>query len=366
MRELKLVHAADLHLDSAFESLPKEKAEQRRAQQRTLLKKLAELAESRGAQAILLSGDVFESGTIYRQTQEEFLKAFAPLSMPVIVAPGNHDPYSPGGLWDAMTLPENVFVLKNEDIKPLEFLQIGLRVWGAGFQDTFSTSLLKAFSAPEKKEDVFDVMLLHGEVCAGKSDYNAIGVQELAESGMDYVALGHIHKRSELMKAGGTAYAWPGCSEGRGYDETGECGAYLVTLSDSGVTAEFVPLGGVRYEIFTVDVSEKPPLEAVSQAAKGLSENDYCRIILTGECEALPDTAALRKSLEARFAELQIKDETVQKRDIWQLTGQDTLSGLYLSKLKDKLNAAASERERQIIELAAKRGLAAIENGGRK
>lgn len=366
MRELKLIHAADLHLDSAFESLPREKAEQRRAQQRELLAKLTQLAERCGAQAILLAGDVFESGEIYEQTAEAFFKAFAPLSIPVIIAPGNHDPYMPGRLWDTLPLPENVFVFKNEDIRPLELPELNARIWGAGFNNTFSTPLLKAFSAPEKLDGVFDIMLLHGEVGSGKSDYNPISQKELAQSGMDYVALGHIHKRSELLRSGSTAYAWPGCTEGRGYDETGECGAYLISLTDSEVSAKFVPLGGVRYEILSVDISGQEPYDAVIAAAKELSENDYCRVILTGECEDLPDTGLLRKRLEGRFAELQIKDETVQSRDIWQLAGRDTLSGLYLSKLKDKLDSAASDRERQVIELAAKCGLAAIENGGRK
>ena len=64
MKEIKLLHAADLHLDSAFESLSPEAAEQRRQGQRELLFCIEEIAEKRGASAVLLSGDVFESSNI--------------------------------------------------------------------------------------------------------------------------------------------------------------------------------------------------------------------------------------------------------------------------------------------------------------
>ena len=46
MKNIKILHTADLHLDSAFEALPAGKAAIRRAEQRELLSRLAELARS--------------------------------------------------------------------------------------------------------------------------------------------------------------------------------------------------------------------------------------------------------------------------------------------------------------------------------
>lgn len=366
MRELKLLCAADLHLDSPFEALPEKAAQKRREGQRKLMFKIAELAESHGAQSILLSGDVFESNEVSMDTQDAFIRAFGTLDIPVFVSPGNHDPYTDSSVWARMRIPQNVHIFKNEKIDCVELSDLNLRIWGAGFENSFCESLLENFKAPPKTEDIFDVMVLHGDVCSGNSGYNPITRKQLADSEMDYVALGHIHTRSKPEKVGKTVFAYPGCTEGRGYDETGVMGVYLVTLSDKGVNVKLLPLGGVRYEIITVDVSDKNPLEAIKAATMELSDRDYCRIILKGECEELPDAAALRAALEGRFAELQLRDETVKKRNIWQQTGQDSLSGVFLTKLRSKYDSAKQQDERKLVELAAYYGIAAIESGGGK
>ena len=60
--------------------------------------------------------------------------------------------------------------------------------------------------------------------------YDPIRKEEIAASGLAYLALGHIHKRTEPLTFGGTVCAWPGCPEGRGFDELGEKGFYAGTL----------------------------------------------------------------------------------------------------------------------------------------
>lgn len=349
-----------MHLDSAFESLPAEAAEERREGQRQLLFKIARLAEETGAKAIMLAGDIFDSDAVSQKSQEAFQKAFGSVGVPVFVAPGNHDPYTPSSIWARMALPENVRIFKTEAFERVEL--DGLRIWGAGFEGIFASSLLEGFSALSES-DGFDVMVLHGDLCSGTSDYNAVSRRQIADSGMDYVALGHIHSRTQIQTEGKTAFAYCGCTEGRGYDELGEMGVYLVTLTDAGVSAEFITLGGVRYEILKVDISEKDAVSAINNAAASLSDKDYCRIILIGECESLPDMGEIRRAFQGRFAQLQLRDETVQSRDIWAQTGQDSLAGLFLQKLRSQFEAAQSEAEKNKIELAARYGLAAIESG---
>ena len=364
MKEIKLLHAADLHLDSAFESLSPEASAERRNGQRKILFKIAEIAEERGVNAVLLCGDVFDGNSIERETARDFCRALGVLSCPVLVAPGNHDPYTVSSVWETLPLPENIYVFKNPEIERALFPGVPIKFWGAGFQNTHCDSLLRDFSAPERHDDVPYIMLLHGDTGAAAADYNPISRDDLIKCGMDYVALGHIHARSQLQKAGETAFAYPGCTEGRGYDETGKKGVLIVTISDNKVSEEFVPLGGVRYEIISVDVSAGNILQDVQEAVYGLSENDCCRLILTGECLELPDVIQLRKKLDGRFRELQIRDETTKKRDVWTLRGQNTLSGVYIDKLYIMYKAASSDNEREKIELAARYGLSAIENGG--
>ena len=364
MKSLRLLHAADLHLDAPFEALSPEAAARRRQGQRDLFKRLCETAEARGAEAILLCGDIFDSGRVEPETLRTVEAALSALSCPVLIAPGNHDPYFTGSVWESLKLPENVYIFKKQEIRSISFPEIPARFWGAAFGGEACPALLNSFSAPEKDGNLFDIMVIHGDIGSADSPYHPIRRPDIEKSGMDYIALGHIHTRSPLMEAGGTYFAYPGCFEGRGYDELGEKGALFVTVSKDGVSADFVPLGGLRYEILRVDVSTGEPEEVLEQALSGLPEGLCCRLILEGDCETPPDLFQIRRHFENRFHELQLRDETTKRRDIWALKGQDSLSGAFTDRLFALHEAAKTEREREKLRLAARYGLAAIENGG--
>ena len=70
----KIIHAADLHLDSAFGGLGPEKARERRRESRDLVDRLAELAVREGAETVLLSGDLFDGERVYPETLERLLR----------------------------------------------------------------------------------------------------------------------------------------------------------------------------------------------------------------------------------------------------------------------------------------------------
>ena len=91
MNPLKILHAADLHLDSPFEGLPAGKAAIRRKEQRELLTALAELAVSEQVDLVLLPGDLLDSDNTYYETGEDLIRALRSIPVPVFIAPGNHD-----------------------------------------------------------------------------------------------------------------------------------------------------------------------------------------------------------------------------------------------------------------------------------
>ena len=77
MNSIRILHAADLHLDSAFEALPGALAAQRRREQRQLLRALPALAKAQGAQLILLPGDLLDTDSPYGETVRLLAEAFA-------------------------------------------------------------------------------------------------------------------------------------------------------------------------------------------------------------------------------------------------------------------------------------------------
>ena len=113
---VRILHAADLHLDSPFEALSGAQAAQRRREQRSLLRALPELAQAHGAQIILLAGDLLDSASPYPETAKALAETFAGCASEVFLTPGNHDYYSAGAPYARLTFPENVHIFRTQRI----------------------------------------------------------------------------------------------------------------------------------------------------------------------------------------------------------------------------------------------------------
>ena len=354
---IRILHAADLHLDSPFESLPEEKAALRRSEQRALLRSLAQLRAETGAELVLLSGDIFDSDRTWPETEDALRLALAEMEVPVFIAPGNHDFFRLGGRWQRLALPENVHVFTSPRLEAVELPEKGVRVWGAAFTDTVSGPLLADFRVPEAG-DALELMCLHGEVGVPGSRYDPISEAELARSGMAYIALGHAHAFSGLRRAGDSFYAWPGCPEGRGFDETGDKGVIIADAEPGNVSARFVPVCTRRYEVLHADAAE---LESF-RLPEGAERNIY-KVIVEGETDSPPDLTALRRALEDGCFALRLRDETRLRRDVWARAEEDSLRGAFLRRLRAKYDAAAEDAAREAITRAVRWGLAALDGG---
>ena len=361
MKEIKILHCADLHLDSPFEGLSSGKASLRRREQRELLKRLSELARTEEVDLLLLSGDLLDSDNTYYETGEELNQCLRSLTVPVFIAPGNHDYYSPKSPYARLKLPQNVYVFTKNEVEGVELGELGVCVYGAAFTEKRSGPLLRGVSA-QRREDMLNIMCIHGDVGGKSDDYNPISQEEIAASGMDYIGLGHIHKASGLKKAGDTWYSWPGCPEGRGFDETGEKTVNLIRLSKEGCELETRCIAGRRYESVKLDITGVDPLLAIHTSLPDDTMQDIYRITLTGEAEGNLDINRLYSNLDEMFFELQIRDETRIYRGLWDYAGEDSLRGLFLKKLKDAFDTVKDDKQRSTIEQAARWGLAALDN----
>ena len=117
-----------------------------------------------------------------------------------------------------------------------------------------------------------------------------------------------------------------------------------------------------KYEILNVDITGAEPILSIHSLLPDDTQNDIYRIVLTGETDGSVDAALLRNSLEGLFFHLQILDETVLARDIWEKAGSETLRGLFLARMRKLYDSAADEEERAKAEQAARWGLAALDN----
>ena len=281
---LKILHGADFHLDSPFSALPPEQAVQRRREQRELLDRFAQLARDRDAGLVLLSGDLFDSGKTYYETTQALAKALGQIPAPVFIAPGNHDWYGSRSPYASIRWPDNVHIFRTRSMERVELPQLGCVVYGAAFTaPAQEESLLDGFQ-PEADSGLLRLMVLHGDVEAPGA-YNSMTRDQLAASGMDYIALGHVHTASGLQQAGSVFYACPGCPEGRGFDELDEKGVLLVAAQKGQVQTEFLPLARRQYHILDIDVTDKAPAQALAEVLPHLDPGHIYRLRLTGEAE---------------------------------------------------------------------------------
>lgn len=346
---IKFLHSADLHLDSPFRCLPPEQAALRRREQLGLLRDLVDLANDTSCDLVLLSGDLLDSEAARPDTADALRRSLAVCRAPVFIAPGNHDYFAPGSPYAAAGWPDNVHIFTRETPEAVTLPDLGVRVWGAAFTAPEAPAPAP-FQAPD--DGLLHVMVLHGDT--GNGPYRLLTPDWIVGTGLDYLALGHIHSASGLLRTGKTAYAFPGCPMGRGFDETGPKGVYIGTLSEEGCRLDFHPLPGRRYEILTVEAGDDPTVSVLAALPEGSEQNIY-RIRLTGPSDPI-DPAALEDALRERTFAAAVRDETTPRRDLWAEAGDDSLKGLFLSAL-----AQRRDEDPAMSELAARLGTAALE-----
>ncbi|NLF35377.1 MAG: DNA repair exonuclease [Clostridiales bacterium] len=359
---LNIIHAADFHLDSPFRALPPEKAAARRGEQRALLERLAGLVRETGADLVLLAGDLLDSSRLYQETAQALARALGTLGVPVFLSPGNHDPYGPRAPYATLAWPDNVHIFTAPELTAVPLPHLGCVVHGCAFTShSRDSSPLEGFSAPD--DGLLHLLCLHGDVGGSTGRYGPIDPDALAASGVHYAALGHIHACSGLQYAGAVPWAYPGCPEGRGFDETGDKGVLQVSVGRERCSARFIPLAKRRYEILEVDVSEDPP-GTLAAALPAAPSDDICRILLTGESDLAGLPLADLEAMAAPFYySVTLRDRTTVRRDLWAREGEDTLTGLFLREMRTRLDACTDPEAGARVEQAVRFGLAALEGG---
>lgn len=358
---LRFIHAADFHLDSAFAALTPRQAAARRRESRELPVRLANYVNQNNIDLVLLAGDLFDSAASYRDTAEELSAALGQMEAQVYIAPGNHDWYGPGSPYLTVKWPENVHIFTQPRLETMEWPEKNLVLHGAAFTHGEQTDgFLTGFTAPA--DGKLHIGLLHGEIDPSEARYNPIRKEEIAASGLAYLALGHIHKRTEPLRFGNTVCAWPGCPEGRGFDETGDKGVYLGQLEGGRVSLDFVPLARRRYLTPSLDITGQDPAQALEALIRASRPEDILRISLTGtrDPDNEPNLTALTALASGYFYSASLYDNTTLSQALWARMEEDTITGLFLRAMAQRLQEAAPS-ERPLLERAVRFGLAALE-----
>lgn len=229
----RIVHAADLHLDSPLQGLGRlgdaGLATELRAATRKAYDNLVQLCITEDADLLVIAGDIYDGDWRSYETGEYFVRGLRTLrenDIEVVLLYGNHDAEST--ITRRLKMPEGVRVLGTSDPESVEFGDLGVVVHGQGYpiRDVLE-NLAQRY--PHRRDGLVNVGVLHTGLqgIAGHAPYAPCSISDLTSCQYEYFALGHIHHGGQ--QAGGDTQVWySGNLQGRKSNEAGPKGALVV------------------------------------------------------------------------------------------------------------------------------------------
>ncbi len=283
---IKLIHTADLHLGARMDTVyPAEIAKERRREQKAYFEALFSFADREGVSGILVAGDLFDSARPREEVKNHVLQLLVRYPhIGVYYLRGNHDAFS------FPNPPENLHTFSDE-VTGYD-LGDGILLYGCEHltEERYARLLFD--------KDKVNLLLLHGAVTESGSGADIVNLRLLRRRYIDYLALGHYHTASIAELDARGAYAYAGTPFGRGFDECGQKGFYLLEIEGGRVTPRFTALPSrTLHEVTPVLTGEESASDCflcMEDAVRGIPETDIVRL-------RLPQSAAVTPAMAAAY-----------------------------------------------------------------
>ena len=306
---MKVIHTGDIHIGSALKTLPPDKARTRKAELLDGFRRLCAYAKEIGAGAVLIAGDLFDENGAAETLKREVLSAIAAAGVAFFYVSGNHDDELAFG--DG--IPENLRLF-SAGHGWNSYALGGVTVTGMDTKN-FSEEKFRSLALPK---DTFNIVLAHGDISDPRSG-EYIPLAALRNKNIDYLALGHIH-RPTLAKERldeRCEYRYCGCLEGRGFDEEGARGFFLLDVANGRVREEkFLSFAKRAVQTRRADISACAGYFDVETAAlaalKDVRAEDMVKLVLCGNYKTglRKDIPLLTARLGERFFFVKVEDES--------------------------------------------------------
>ena len=359
---IRIVHFSDLHLDSTFTwaGASGDAARRRRQALRDTLVRIVRLAQAEEADALFCGGDLYEQERAGRDTAEFLRQTFASLeSVPVYIAPGNHDWYGPNSLYTLVDWSPNVHIFTEPLLRPTA-LTPGVTLWGGAHCAPANTdNFLDGFRA---EGPGMHLALFHGserswfnEQGEGKEAHAPFDAAQIPRSGLDHAFLGHYHRSKDAEH-----HTYPGNPDPLAFGEDGERGVVVVTINPGGrIARERHIVAQTAVHDIEIDISDyttrQQIRDEIARRVDGLS--GFARLTVRGSVapEVSFTESDLRDAMGA-FDAVQVRQGVLRAGyDFEALRVEPTVRGQFVA---DVLNAGLDPvEERRVLTT----GLRALE-----
>ena len=356
---MKFVHIADMHFDSPFIALTDKGnlGDQRRIEQRKILKKVIDYIKENNIEYLFISGDLYEHQHIRKSTIEYINNLFKEIGKTkIFISPGNHDPYLKKSYYSTFNWNENVHIFRPE-IEKISLENID--IYGYGFNDFYCSNSNIENLQIENPEKI-NILVMHGTLDGSNVQdfqYNSMSTTMLKQKGFNYIALGHIHKNN-FEKNSNIIY--PGSSISLGFDELGEHGMVAGEINLTENKIEFIKLDETEFIETEINCTEINSTEELIEKINEIKieENKFYKIILNGKRNFEINIYNLYKyDLNERI--IKIKNKTKPNYNLEEIANENTLRGLFAKEILQEINN--NNYDEEIIENALELGMEILE-----
>ncbi len=314
---MKIIHTADLHLDSRIEGLASDKSRARRGEVMHTFERICDYAVRNGVTAIIIAGDMFDTAHLTNTTRIKVLSIIkSHAAVDFLYLAGNHDKDSFTESLNEGEVPTNLKVFSDR----WTYVEYdGVTVAGI---DLSSVNGSLAYDTLKLPTDTVNIVTLHGQIANYVSDGSGeiISLPRLKNKNIDYLALGHYHGYARGVLDSRGVYVYSGCPEGRGFDETGEMGFVLLDIDGGKIVDTFIKFSARNLYEYIVSVTDFDDWWLLRSELLHTLKNKYdskslIKVVLTGEHKAdfVVDVPELTQRLNEFFYFAKVQDKTVLK-----------------------------------------------------
>jgi len=368
---LRIIHTADVHLGARHDDLGEQAAAQRE-RQFAAFKSAIDLALAEKVDIFLIAGDLFDSNVQPRRSVERVaaeLTRLVEARIRTVVIPGTHDVYDRASIYRAYDLAalsgsgqdDDFVTVLNPDHPSVHLTACDIVVHGQVFETKRAphSPLQGLDAAPAAGHDgaKWRIGMVHGSIAIpGKTDRDEVVIttDEIAASGLDYLALGHWHS-AQTGRAGGVEYAYPGAPEAVALDQDRAGKVLLIELEERAgtktVTVEERQVGRTRFEKLEADAAavESQPVLIAGLAA--LADPDLVldvRLVGVRRDDLDLDIDEIEAALAPSFLKVRVRDASMPALTEGTLPSPDTIAGAFIRDMEARiveLEAAGSAAE---------------------
>jgi len=366
---IKILHTADIHLGKEFSFL-RERGREYRNQLLATFEKIVDLAISEDVSLLFIAGDLFDTNRVHGIIIGKVLAALKKLEVKgirVCIIPGTHDVYNKDSIYRFVHFPSNVTVFTPEHDHEF-YKDLDLTVYGEVFDGRHvDESPIQRLSL--SKDSKYHVGMAHCSIKIEgwiEKDALLLGRNEIANSGLDYLALGHWHSFQDFSQ-GNTKAFYCGAPEPVSMDQKGAGNVLMVTIREKGdITVDPIRVGTRQFNKMSIDVgSAKSMADIVTLVKAKVDPNLILELTLEGLCGMDYDLNPrdIEDELGDSFFCLRVVDKSHPKLEEVESENipEETVEGKFIKIMREKIASARNEEDKELYEEALKLGFALLQ-----